>query len=220
MKRGRMLAMLAGLAAPAAAAQAPVPPAPEALVDRYMAAIPQSRDEVNAGRAENEVARLLRANPGGDEAAVRAAVDALETCFSSTLNANTDGAIRATVRAMGAEKLDRLIAFYIGPDHRAFAAIVDANEHGEMTEAQRAERRRIESSYVQAQCWSGAVLRISPRSPPPRRSRSRPPCRRNPKSRRGRRRSGRGPAGRRRRSCLSPDRPRRRRRCRRCGPRH
>jgi hypothetical protein len=135
-----LLAMLAGLAAP-------VPPAPEALVDRYMAAIPQSRDEVNAGRAANEVARLLQANPGGDEAAVRAAVDALEACFSATLNANTDGAIRATVRAMGAEKLNRLIAFYTGPDHAAFAAIVDANEHGGMSEAQRAERRRIEGSY-------------------------------------------------------------------------
>ncbi|HEV7659092.1 MAG TPA: hypothetical protein VGO55_04530 [Allosphingosinicella sp.] len=147
MKRGWMLAMLAGLAAPAAAAQAPVPPSPEALVDRYMAAIPHNQDEVNAGRAENEVARLLQANPGGDEAAVRAAVGALESCFSSVLNANTDGAIRATVRAMGAEKLNRLIAFYTGPDHAAFAAIVDANEHGEMTEAQRADRRRIESSY-------------------------------------------------------------------------
>lgn len=140
MKTGWLLAILAGLAAP-------VPPAPEALVDRYVAAIPQSQDEVNAGRAANEVARLMQANPGGDEAAVRAAVDALEACFSATLNANTDGAIRATVRAMGAEKLNRLIDFYTGPDHRAFAAIVDANEHGEMTEAQGAERRRIEDSY-------------------------------------------------------------------------
>jgi hypothetical protein len=147
MKTGWMLAVLAGLAAPAAAAQAPVPPAPEALVDRYMAALPQNVAAINAGRAENEVARLLQVNPGGDEAAVRAAVDALEACFSPVLNANTDGAIRATVRAMGAEKLNRLIEFYTGPDHATFGTIVDANEHGEMTEAQAAERRRIETSY-------------------------------------------------------------------------
>jgi hypothetical protein len=147
MKMGWMFAMLAGLAAPAAAAQVPVPPAPEALVDRYMAALPQNVAAINAGRAENEVARLSQVNPGGAEADVRAAVDALETCFSSVLNANPDGAIRATVRAMGAEKLTRLIEFYTGRDHAAFAAIVDANEYGEMTEAQRADRQRIEARY-------------------------------------------------------------------------
>jgi hypothetical protein len=112
-----------------------------------MAAIPQSRNEVNAGRGEDEVARLRQVNPGGAEADVRAAVDAWQACFSSVLNANTESALRSAVRALGTEKLNRLIAFYTGPDHATFGAIVDANEHGEMTDAQRAERRRIEGSY-------------------------------------------------------------------------
>lgn len=146
MRTGLIVAALAAFAGQAAA-QAPMPPAPEALVDRYMAALPQNLDAINRGRGEDEVARLLQVNPGGAEADVRAAVDAWQACFSGMLNANTEGAIRAAVRAMGAEKLTRLIRFYTGPDHAAFGAIVEADERGEMTDAHRADRQRIYDTY-------------------------------------------------------------------------
>lgn len=151
IKAGHMLTALAAFAAWPAAALAPVAPAPEALVERYMASLPQTKDRIAAGRAEYEMSRLMRVNPGAREADLRAAVDAWQACSMPVMFANTDGAIRATVRAMGAAKVTQLISFYSGRDHDVFGAILEAGQHGALTQAQQTERQRIYDTYPLAE---------------------------------------------------------------------
>jgi hypothetical protein len=140
-----LLASLCLAAARPAAAQ--VPPTPDALVDRYMAAIPDTTAMHEARDREELIARLRAANPGAVEAVVTAAVDEGQACWAPLIRVRTDRTLRLAVRQLGAEKVTLLIAFYQGPDAGVLRRIIEADSRGALPEALVAEERRLAETY-------------------------------------------------------------------------
>jgi hypothetical protein len=111
------------LAQPAAAPAAQAAPG-EALIDRFIAAIPD-RDQIDAVATEidpGELAALAALNPG-KEAQIRSILQANLACTGPAIAAGSLRMLRTIARNLGEEKLKRLIAFYEGPDYAAFAAL-------------------------------------------------------------------------------------------------
>ena len=108
-------------AQPAPAAQA----APsEALIDRFIAVIPD-RDQLDAVSTEidsGELAALVALNPG-KEAQVRSILEANLACSGEAISAGTLRMLRTVARDLGEARVQRLIEFYEGPDYAAFAAL-------------------------------------------------------------------------------------------------
>lgn len=110
----------------------PAPPAPsEALVERFLAVLPD-REQLSAVDTEidaAELARLVALNPG-KEAQLRPILQANLACTAPAISAGTLRMLRTVGRNLGAEKLQKLVAFYEGPDYAAFgtlAARMDGN---------------------------------------------------------------------------------------------
>lgn len=109
-------------AEPAAPAAATAPS--EALVDRFIAVIPD-RDQIDSVSTEidaGELAALVALNPG-KEAQIRPILQANLACTGPAISAGSLRMLRTVARNLGEEKLKRLIAFYEGPDYAAFAAL-------------------------------------------------------------------------------------------------
>ncbi|HEX8223156.1 MAG TPA: hypothetical protein VF605_05000 [Allosphingosinicella sp.] len=105
-------------------AQAPGAAPGEALVERFIAVLPD-REEIDAGSAEvdpAELSALAALNPG-KEAQVRSILQANLACSNEAISAGTLRMLRTVARDLGEARLTRLIGFYEGPDYAAFEAL-------------------------------------------------------------------------------------------------
>lgn len=122
---------LFALHGPAAAAE-PAKGAPsEALVDRFIAAIPD-REALTAAEGEidaGELERLTALNPG-KEAQLRKILESNLACTGPAITAGTMRMLRTLARDLGEEKLKKLVGFYEGPDYAAFSALALRMESG------------------------------------------------------------------------------------------
>lgn len=105
-------------------AQAPETAPSDALVERFIAVLPD-REEIDAAPTEvdaGEVSTLVALNPG-KEAQVRSILQANLGCSGEAITAGTLRMLRTVARDLGEARLTRLIGFYEGPDYAAFAAL-------------------------------------------------------------------------------------------------
>jgi hypothetical protein len=112
-------------AQPASAPRASAQAAPsEALIDRFIAAIPDAEEIAAAptGIDAAELGRLVALNPG-KEAQLRSILQANLACSGPAVTAGTLRMLRTIARDLGAERLQKLISFYEGPDYAAFEAL-------------------------------------------------------------------------------------------------
>lgn len=126
MKPLAIAALLALLALPSqpGLAQAPEAAPSEALIDRFLAAIPD-RDEIDAAGGEidpGELSRLAALNPG-KEARVRAILQSNLACTGPATTAGSLRMLRTIARNLGNARLQKLVSFYEGPDYAAFGAL-------------------------------------------------------------------------------------------------
>ena len=147
--------MLPILVALLVAATEPVPaeaPSP-ALVERFMAAIPDAQrlSQVDGTADPAELARLSRLNPGKAEA-IRPVLEAYAACSSPINNAISEAGLRFAAQQLGRAKLEQLIRFYEGEDFRRLAALTPRLEAGQTpTAADQAELERILAAYPLAE---------------------------------------------------------------------
>lgn len=141
-----MAAVSLAFATQAAPAQAPVP---EALIDRFVASLPDALLSRTADRTADpaQLARLTELNPGrADE--IRPILEVYQTCMTTVVNAATDAAFRDMAQRLGSAKVARLTAFYQGPDFLLFKAMVDRTDKGEsLSDAETATIARVMAEY-------------------------------------------------------------------------
>lgn len=130
-------AALLALHAPPAPAPAPEAAPSEALIDRFLAVLPD-RDQISAVDTEidaAELTRLVALNPG-KEAQIRPILQANLACTAPAISAGSLRMLRTVGRNLGAEKLQKLVSFYEGPDYAAFQAVAARMEGGADPSAQ------------------------------------------------------------------------------------
>jgi hypothetical protein len=116
-------AFLALQAQPLPAPAQPSAPS-EALIDRFIAVIPD-REEFNKPPTEidpTELSGLVALNPG-KEAQVRKVLQANLACTGPAVVEGSHRMLRTVARELGEEKLQRLVSFYAGPDYAAFKTL-------------------------------------------------------------------------------------------------
>lgn len=133
--------------ATAAAGQAQ-PPADEASIDRFMAVLPDAETlDDERGPDPGEMERLRALNPGR-EAQVETIMIANAHCRSAIVNRKTEELLRGIARGLGQEKLERMIAFYEGPESARADHLFDRIENGEeLSPAEQAEADSILARY-------------------------------------------------------------------------
>ena len=105
-------------------AQAPAAGPSEALIDRFIAVIPDRAEfekpptEIDSG----ELGALVALNPG-KEAQVRSVLKANLACTGPAIKAGSLRMLRTVAHELGEEKLKRLVGFYEGPDYAAFKTL-------------------------------------------------------------------------------------------------
>lgn len=102
---------------------APAAPS-EALVERFIASLPD-QEEMRAVPTEidaAELSRLVALNPG-KEAQLRSILKANLACTGPAVTAGTLRMLRTVARALGTERVQKLVSFYEGPDYAAFKAL-------------------------------------------------------------------------------------------------
>ncbi|HEX9946669.1 MAG TPA: hypothetical protein VGA98_03935 [Allosphingosinicella sp.] len=110
-------------AQPASARAAPAAPS-EALIDRFIAVLPD-RDAIGAAGQEideAELGRLTALNPGKG-AQVRSVLQSNLACTGPAITAGSLRMLRTVARNLGDAKLQKLVSFYEGPDYAAFGAL-------------------------------------------------------------------------------------------------
>lgn len=111
--------------APPAFAQAPEAAPSEALIDRFIAALPDRGDTFSAEKQEidpAELARLAALNPG-KEAKVRSILVSNLACTAPEVEAGSLRMLRTVARNLGAARVEKLVSFYAGPDYAALGAL-------------------------------------------------------------------------------------------------
>jgi hypothetical protein len=118
------IAAAALLALPQAGlAQAPESAPSEALIERFIASIPD-RDEIDKPQEIDpaELKQLVALNPG-KEAQVRSILKANLACTGPAITAGSLRMLRTVARNLGSAKVEKLVRFYEGPDYAAFEAL-------------------------------------------------------------------------------------------------
>lgn len=110
-------------------AQAPEAAPSEALIDRFIAVLPDREALSEAGEEidPGEMSRLAALNPG-KEAQVRAILQKNLECTGPEITAGSLRMLRTVARGLGEARLKKLIGFYEGPDYAAFAALATRME--------------------------------------------------------------------------------------------
>ena len=118
------LAALLALQPQPGPAQAPAAAPGEALIERFIAVLPD-RDEISAAAGEidaGELSALVALNPG-KEAQIRPILQANLACTGPAISAGTLRMLRKVAEGLGEARLKRLVSFYEGPDYAAFGAL-------------------------------------------------------------------------------------------------
>ncbi|HEX8240552.1 MAG TPA: hypothetical protein VF574_12500 [Allosphingosinicella sp.] len=124
MKLLAIAAALLALQAQPGLSQAPEAAPSEALIERFIAVLPD-RGEIDKAVGEIdpvELDRLTALNPG-KEAELRSILQANLACTGPAATAGSLRMLRTVARNLGDEKVRKLISFYQGPDYAAFAAL-------------------------------------------------------------------------------------------------
>lgn len=127
---------------------APLPPS-DALIDKFISVLPDVSvaNEVDRTPDAAELERLSRLN-SGRAAEVRRILKAKAACTSTAENASAIAMMRRIARSVGAERVERIIAFYDGEDFNRFAELTGRAEEGEtLASSQLAELERIDAAY-------------------------------------------------------------------------
>lgn len=131
----------------AAIAAAPPPPVDEARFQHFLKVLPDSKDRPGAGADPAEVARVAARNPGRQKE-IEAILAADASCTAPAREAAMLRMARATADRLGPERLDRMIAFYEGPDFARFAALgPDRPADKPLSAAEKAELDRLTAAY-------------------------------------------------------------------------
>jgi hypothetical protein len=144
-----ILAALLIAATDPAPAEASAAPPSEALIDRFMAVIPeaQSLREVNRTADPAQLARLARINPGKEDV-IRPVLEAYSACASPINNAMTLSGLRFAAQRLGSTRLEQLIRFYQSEDLGRLGALVPRLQAGEtLPPADQTELERILAAY-------------------------------------------------------------------------
>ena len=134
------------LATQAALAQAPVS---EAVIDRFVASLPDVLLPKSVDRTPDpaELDRLSGLNPGRVEE-LRPILETYQECILVVINAKTEAAFRDFARQLGTAKVTRLTQFYQGPDFLTFRALIDRTNQGEtLSDTETATLSRLMTEY-------------------------------------------------------------------------
>jgi hypothetical protein len=151
----KLLFLAFALAAPATAlpaqpqpSAAPAASVDEALVARFIAALPHAQQSLDSTDETNGelLQRFSVLNPGR-EAEVRTLVEGYSRCAGPALREATVRLFADVARQLGADKVNALIRFYTGPDFKAFAALAPDVQAGRLTPAAMAEFQRLLAAY-------------------------------------------------------------------------
>jgi hypothetical protein len=105
-------------------AQAAEPAPSQALIERFIAALPD-QDAFSAGAQQvdpAELARLAALNPG-KEAQVGAILKSNLACTGPAIASGSRRMLATIARNLGGARVEKLISFYGGPDYAAFGAL-------------------------------------------------------------------------------------------------
>ena len=142
-----LLGVLLALQVPSGASVPPVEPAEEALVDRFMAAIPPERNSAREEFEAQVLAAFEAANPGR-EAEVRRLIEAEAACVAPLEAELSRATLREVARGLGDDTLARLIAFYESADFDRMEALGRRAEGGAaLSEGERADLSAIMIRY-------------------------------------------------------------------------
>jgi hypothetical protein len=143
-----LLFVLAALAAPPAAPPPPPPPpVDETRFQHFLKVLPDAKEPPRAGADPAEVARLAERHPGREKE-IEAILAADARCTAPAREAAMLRMVHATADRLGPERLDRMIAFYEGPDFARFAALgPDRAADKPLSAAEKAEFDRIVAAY-------------------------------------------------------------------------
>jgi hypothetical protein len=134
------------LAAFALLAAAPAP-VDEARFQHFLKVLPDAKAAPSIGADPAETARLSKLNPGRQKE-VEAVLAADARCTAPAREAAILHMARAAADRLGPERLDRMIAFYEGPDFPRFNALVDAQAGGKsLSPADKTEFDRLVAAY-------------------------------------------------------------------------
>jgi hypothetical protein len=151
-----LAAFLAATTDPAAAA-----PASEALIDRFMAVIPDSAglDRIDRTADPLELDRLAALNPDRiDE--IMPVLEAHAACVSPIRNARARSGLRLVARQLGEARLSRLIQFYEGEDFRTVDRLMARGEEA-LSAAEREQVQNILAAYPLAE-FTEAMSPLNP----------------------------------------------------------
>jgi hypothetical protein len=128
--------------------ESPAATVDEALIDRFIAALPGSGSRaVDRSPDPEELERLGTLNPG-QEAGIRAVLADHRACESATLNVATERLLRDIGRRLGEAKVSRLIEFYESEDLARFDALSARISRGEtLSEADTATLEALVAAY-------------------------------------------------------------------------
>jgi hypothetical protein len=125
----------------------PPPPVDEARFQHFMRVLPDAKEPARDGPDPVEIARLKALNPG-HEREVEAVLDADARCTAPVRHIATLRMARAAADRLGPDKLDRMIAFYEGPDFPRFAKLTAPQPDGKpLAPAGQAELNRLIAAY-------------------------------------------------------------------------
>jgi hypothetical protein len=131
----------------AAIAAAPPPAVDEARFQHFLKVLPDAKERPRTGVDPAEVARLAKRNPGREKA-IEAILADDARCTAPAREVAMLRMARATADRLGPERLDRMIAFYEGPDFARFAALgPDRPADKPLSAAEKAELDRLVAAY-------------------------------------------------------------------------
>jgi len=141
-----MIALPLLLAIASSAAQ---PPAQDAVVDEFIRSLPPSRKKRSGIDPDEEVklSDLISRHPGQSDA-ISVAFAAQAHCAARAGDTAVDKALRQSAKALGDEKLRKLMQFYSSADAKRFAVLSEKKgASGTLSPSERAEFDRISSAY-------------------------------------------------------------------------
>lgn len=139
----------------------PPPPPSEALVERFVASLPKDVWAAGDSELDSETVSLLRGLNPGKEEQITAILHTFEKCSEPALASGNDRVYRLAARApfLGAEKLERLTAFFGGPDWPRLRSVGDRiSKSATPAAADLAERDRLGAAYPLADLTNAMLI--------------------------------------------------------------
>ncbi len=147
----------------AALVQAPAAPPPEALVERFIAVLPDVAMARVVDRTPDpqELERLTALNPGRG-ADVRQVLEEKRACSSANENEAAIAVLRRAAHSLGSASLERIIAFYESADYPRFNELTKLAQQGEtLSPEQVAQLERMDATYGLASFYEASKAQMA-----------------------------------------------------------